>query len=140
MPQEICVPILNIRELDAKAQTKLAKQKVNAVPLHNPVRIAMNIDHIQFLQTDPLGDRFKARELEIWIEDADGQTVSSKEKVLFDSASTNMDERKRNVQIKLEGSGFDRTVSYKLIMEDTESKTKTTHSVIIDLAFEDDFF
>jgi len=27
-----------------------------------------------------------------------------------------------------------------LMMEDTESNTKTTHSVIIDLAFEDDFF
>lgn len=140
MPQEICVPVLNIRELDTKAQTKLAKQKVNAVPLNNPVRIAMNIDHIQFLQTDPLGDKFKSRELEIWIEDPDGNTVSSKEKVLFDSTSPNMEERKRNVKITLEGSGFERTISYKLMMEDTESKTKTTHSVIIDLAFEDDFF
>ena len=51
-----------------------------------------------------------------------------------------MDERKRNIQVKLEGSGFERTINYKLMIEDTESKTKVTHSVIIDLAFEDDFF
>jgi len=51
-----------------------------------------------------------------------------------------MDERKRNVHVKLEGRGFDRNISYKLVMEDAESKTKTTHSVTIDLAFEDDFF
>ncbi|ALS33268.1 hypothetical protein PTRA_a2151 [Pseudoalteromonas translucida KMM 520] len=140
MPQEICVPVLQIRELDTKAQTKHAKQKVNAVPLNNPVKIVSNIDRIKFLQTDPVGEKFKARELEIWIEDSDGKKVSSREKVLFESTSEKMDDRKRNVQIKLEGSGFDRTVSYKLMMEDTESKVKTTHSVIIDLAFEDDFF
>ncbi|MGJ8674599.1 MAG: BREX-1 system phosphatase PglZ type A [Pseudoalteromonas sp.] len=140
MPQEICVPVLHVRELDTKAQTKHAKQRVGVVPLNNPVKIVANIDRIQFLQTDPVGEKFKPRELEIWIEDPDGKTISSKDKVLFDSASDKMDERKRNIQIKLEGSGFDRTLSYKLIMEDTESKTKTTHSVIIDLAFEDDFF
>ena len=140
MPQEICVPVLQVRELDTKAQSKHAKQKVSAVPLNNPVKIVSNIDRIQFLQTDPVGAKFKARELEIWIEHPDGKKVSSREKVLFESISEKMDDRKRNVQIKLEGSGFDRTVSYKLIMEDTESKVKTTHSVIIDLAFEDDFF
>jgi uncharacterized protein (TIGR02687 family) len=140
MPQEICVPILQVRELDTKAQTKHAKQKVGVVPLNNPIKIVSNIDRIQFLQTDPIGDKFKAREIELWIEDPEGNKVSSSEKVLFDSASDKMDERKRNIQIKLEGSGFDRTISYKLMIEDTESKTKTTHSVIIDLAFEDDFF
>ena len=140
MPQEICVPVLQVRELDTKAQTKHAKQKVNAVPLNSPVKIVSNIDRIQFLQTDPVGEKFKARELEMWIEDPEGKKVSSRERVLFESTSEKMDERKRNVQIKLEGSGFDRTVSYKLMMEDTESKVKSTHSVIIDLAFEDDFF
>ncbi|GHE78376.1 BREX-1 system phosphatase PglZ type A [Thalassotalea profundi] len=140
MPQEICVPVLQVRELDTKAQTKLAKQKVGAVPLQNPIKIVSNIDRISFLQTDPVGDKFKARKLELWIEDPFGKQVSSKEEHTFDSVSEKLDERKRNIQIKLEGSGFDRTISYKLIMEDTESKTKTTHSVIIDLAFEDDFF
>jgi uncharacterized protein (TIGR02687 family) len=140
MPQEICVPILHVRELDTKAQTKHAKQKVGVVPLNNPIKIMSNIDRIQFLQTDPLGDKFKAREIELWIEDPDGNKVSSSEKVLFDSTSDKMDERKRNIQVKLEGSGFERTINYKLMIEDTESKTKVTHSVIIDLAFEDDFF
>ncbi|WP_105190021.1 BREX-1 system phosphatase PglZ type A [Pseudoalteromonas sp. T1lg48] len=140
MPQEICVPVLHVRELDSKGQTKHAKQKVSAVPLNNPVKIVSNIDRIQFLQTDPVGEKFKARELLIWIEDPGGKKVSSSERVLFESPSQNMEERKRNVQIKLEGSGFDRTVSYKLIMEDTDSKVRATHSVIIDIAFEDDFF
>ena len=140
MPQEVCVPVMHIRAIHSTLKQKQTKAKVNAVPLNNPVKIVSNIDRIQFLQTDPVGEKFKARELEIWIEDPEGKKVSSREKVLFESTSEKMDERKRNVQIKIEGSGFDRTVSYKLMMEDTESKVKTTHSVIIDLAFEDDFF
>ncbi|MEE4246083.1 MAG: BREX-1 system phosphatase PglZ type A, partial [Kangiellaceae bacterium] len=140
MPQEICVPILDIRELDTKAQSKYSKQKVNVVPLNSPIKIVSNIDRIEFLQTDPISDKYKARELVIWIEDPDGNVVSAQEKVLFEANSDNLEERKHKVQIKLEGSGFDRTISYKLVMEDCDSKVKTTHSVIIDLAFEDDFF
>jgi uncharacterized protein (TIGR02687 family) len=142
MPQEICVPLISIRELHGeKTQVQHAKQKVSVVPLKSPLRIVSNIDRIQFLQTDAVGEKFKARELEIWIEDPVGKKLSAVEKVLFDSTSTVMEERKRNVQVKLEGSGFDRTVSYKLIMKDTDtSQNINVHSVTIDLAFEDDFF
>lgn len=142
MPQEICVPLISIKELhDEKTQVKYSKQKVSVVPLKSPLRVVSNIDRIQFLQTDAVGDKFKARELEIWIEDPEGTKLSAIEKVLFDSSSTVMEERKRNVQIKLEGSGFDRTVSYKLIMKDTDaSQNINVHSISIDLAFEDDFF
>ncbi len=141
MPQEICVPILQVRELhDDKAKAKHAKQKVGVVPLNSPIKIVSNIDRIQFLQTDAIGEKFKPRELNIWIETPEGKTISGIEKVLFDSESNNMDDRKSNVQIKLEGSGFNRSSSYKLVMKDTESLNITSHTVIIDLAFEDDFF
>jgi uncharacterized protein (TIGR02687 family) len=140
MPQEICVPVMHLRAIHSTVKQKQTKQKVAVVPLNSPVKIVSNIDRIQFLQADPIGEKYKPRELQIWVEDPDGKKVSSSEKVLFDSVSDKMEERKRNVQVKLEGSGFERTISYKLIMEDTESKTKTTHSVTIDLAFEDDFF
>ena len=141
MPQEICVPVLHVRELDTKAQTKHSKQKVGVVPLNSPVRIVSNIDRIQLLQTDAVGDKFKARELELWIESPEGKRVSAVEKVLFDSTSDKLDERKRNVSVKLEGSGFDRNLSYKIILKDTDASQSTaTHTVTIDLAIEDDFF
>ncbi|BFT29923.1 BREX-1 system phosphatase PglZ type A [Alteromonas sp. D210916BOD_24] len=141
MPQEICVPVLHVRELDTKAQTKHSKQKVGVVPLNSPVRIVSNIDRIQLLQTDAVGDKFKSRELELWIESPEGVRMSAIEKVLFDSASDKLDDRKRNVSMKLEGSGFDRNLGYKLILKDTDaSQSIVTHTVTIDLAIEDDFF
>ena len=141
MPQEICVPIIDVRVLGKQAQTKFAKQKVGVVPLNSPVRIVSNIDRILLLQTDAVGDKFKARELQIWIESPEGKRISSIEVAVFDSASEKLDERKRNVPVKLEGSGFDRHLSYKLMMKDSESgELLQAHSVTIDLAIENDFF
>ncbi|TOI74446.1 hypothetical protein, partial [Vibrio parahaemolyticus] len=60
------------------------------------------------------------------------------------ATSEKQDDRKRNVVIMLNGTGFDRTVSYKLMMKDISDPTKTQelqpHSVTIDIAIEDDFF
>lgn len=141
MPQEVCVPVMSIRELDTKAQNKFAKQPVNVVPLNSPIKIVANIDRIQLLQTDAVGEKFKARELVIWIEDPAGNTVSTKEKLLFESASDKMEERKQALQITLSGTGFNRATPYKLVMLDSDTNMKyNSFSVTIDLAFEDDFF
>jgi hypothetical protein len=141
MPQEVCVPVLHIRELDTKAQTKHAKQPVNIVPLNSPIKIVANIDRIQLLQTEAVAEKYKARELSIWIEDPNGKQVSAKEKVVFDSSSDKMEERKKSLQITLNGTGFNRATAYKLVMVDTDNNMKyNSFTVTIDLAFEDDFF
>lgn len=140
MPQEIVVPVMHIRAVHSKVKDKLTKAKVQVIPLHNPIKIVSNIDSVEFLQTDAVGEHFVPREFNLWIENPAGDKVSATTKAIFDSASTVMEQRKRNIQIKLEGAGFNRAIDYKLIMEDTDNETKTTHSVIIDLAFEDDFF
>lgn len=141
MPQEICVPVLRVDHLKTQKQKTTAKQKVGVVPLGNGIRLVTLSEKIEFLQTDPINDKFKERKIELWVEDAQGNIVSNKSKVLFNSSSTNMEERKRSAIISLNGSGFERTTSYKLIMWDTEQGDKfDTHSVTIDLVIEDDFF
>lgn len=141
MPQEICVPVMHIRELDTKAQSKHARLPVNVVPLNSPIKIVSNIDRIHLLQTEAVSDKHKARELSIWIEDPTGKVVSAKEKLLFDASSDKMEERKQALSVTLNGTGFNRTTAYKLVMLDTENNMKyNSFTVTIDLAFEDDFF
>jgi uncharacterized protein (TIGR02687 family) len=141
MPQEICVPVMHVRELDIKAQTKHSKEPVGVVPLNSPIKIVANIDKLEFLQTDPVGEKHKPRQLELFIEDPNGQKVSSIEKVSFDSTSEDMSERKRTIQIALNGTGFDRAIPYRLVLwRPDEKDVYASHSVVIDLAFEDDFF
>lgn len=142
MPQEVCVPVLHVRELKTKLQqSKHIKEPVGVVPLNSPIRIVANIDKLDFLQTDPVGSKHKARMLEVYIEDPEGTKVSSVEKVTFDSTSGEMSNRKRTLQIALIGTGFDRSRAYRLILWRPEEKdVYASHSVTIDLAFEDDFF
>ena len=98
-------------------------------------------DKIQLLQTDPLSEQFKERELAIWIEDQNGNVVCNKQTITFNSSSDKVEDRKRNVVISLKGSGFERTSTYKLVFKDAEKNDHyASHSVIIDLAIEDDFF
>ena len=100
-----------------------------------------NIDKIRFIQTDPVNDNFIARQLDIYIVDADDNVVSSRETVSFDSSSAVMDERIRDVRLKLIGADFDRKISYTLILENVDTKTRyNQYAVTIDLAFQDDFF
>ncbi|MFD1006753.1 BREX-1 system phosphatase PglZ type A [Oceanisphaera ostreae] len=144
MPQEICVPVLKIRELDKKQQTKHAKERVSVVPLANPIRLVALADKIELFQASPVGKDYLARELEVWIEDPEGKVVSHKQKVMFDITSQSHEDRKRSVIIMLSGTGFDRTLSYKLMMNDITQANRPnllqSHSVIIDIAIEDDFF
>lgn len=140
MPQEICVPVLRIEHLKTAKQKTTAKQKVGVVPLSNPIRLVTLTEKIEFLQTNAVGNEFKERNLSIWIEDPEGTIVSNKAQVLFDSESNNSDDRKRNAILSLNGTGFDRTISYKLVMLDTENNDRfASHSVTIDLAIQDDF-
>ncbi|MCG9778075.1 BREX-1 system phosphatase PglZ type A [Photobacterium damselae] len=140
MPQEICVPVLRIEHLKTAKQKTTAKQKVGVVPLSNPIRLVTLTEKIEFLQTNAVGNDFKERNLSIWIEDPEGAIVSNKAQVLFDSESNNSDDRKRNAILSLNGTGFDRTTSYKLVMLDTENNDRfASHSVTIDLAIQDDF-
>lgn len=140
MPQEICVPVLRVEHLKTTKQKASAKQKVGVVPLCNGIRLVTLTDKIEFLQTNPVGDKFKERNLEFWIEDPEGNIVSTKTQIMFNSSSASSDDRCRSTIITLNGTGFDRTFSYRLVMWDTEQGDKyATHTVTIDLAIQDDF-
>lgn len=141
MPQEVCVPILHIRELQKAQVAQYAKQPVGVVVATQPIKLVNNIDKIRFIQTDAVSERFDARQLDVFIVDAAGNTVSSRETLNFDSMSKVMDERVREARLKLIGSQFDRQAAYTLVLENTATQTRyNQYAVTIDLAFQDDFF
>ncbi|MFK7777935.1 MAG: BREX-1 system phosphatase PglZ type A [Gimesia sp.] len=141
MLQEICIPILEVRELQKKQAALLEKKSVGVVLATSPIKIVNNIEKLRFIQTDAVNENFTARTLEIYIVDSIGEVVSSREFVSFDSTAKSMDERTRDVRIKLVGANFDRLTLYTLVLENTETKIRyDQHAVTIDLAFRDDFF
>lgn len=141
MLQEICVPVLHVRELQKQQAAQHEKQPVGVVAATQPIKLVNNIDKVQFIQTDAVGGQFIPRQLELVIVDQHGNEVSSRETVLFDSQGKTIDERKRVARFKLIGSNFNRNANYKLILENAATKTRySEYSVTIDLAIQDDFF
>lgn len=141
MLQEICVPVLHIKVLQKEQAAKLEKQRVGVVAAGLPIKLVNNIDKVRFIQTDPVGEQFLPRQLDVYIVDSQNHVVSSREALNFDSSSPVMDQRIREARIKLVGSSFDRLAAYSLILEDSETKTQyQQYAVTIDLAFQDDFF
>lgn len=141
MLQEICVPIIHIRELDKEQATKFEKQPVGIVVANQPIKLVSNIDKIKFIQTDAVGEQFVSRQINMFIIDSNGKEVSSRETINFDSSSKIMDERTREARLSLIGSQFDRNAQYTLILEDAKTQINySQYSVTIDLAHLDDFF
>nr|HIL76101.1 BREX-1 system phosphatase PglZ type A [Rhodospirillales bacterium] len=141
MLQEICVPVIQVKALQKEHVAKHEKQAVGVVVTNQSIKLVNNIDKISFIQTDPVGGRFIARRLDVFIIDAQGKEVSSRETINFDSSSEVMDDRTRDVKLKLIGSQFDRNAQYTLVLENVEIKTRfSQYAVTIDLAFQDDFF
>lgn len=141
MLQEICIPVVHIRELKKEQVAKYEKQRVGVVAARMPIKLVNNIDKVRFIQTDPVGEQFIPRQLEIYIIDSESHVVSSRETLNFDSSSPVMDDRTREVRLKLVGSSFDRHAPYTLVLEDSETQTRyAQYAVTIDLAFHDDFF
>ena len=141
MLQEVCVPVVSITALRRKEALQHEKKPVGVVVSSQPIKIVNNIDKLVFIQTDPVNEQFIARQLDIYILDHNNNEVSSRETVNFDGRSTVMDERTREVRLKLIGSQFDRNANYTLVLENIDTRTRyNKYSVTIDLAFQDDFF
>ncbi|MDC9724766.1 MAG: BREX-1 system phosphatase PglZ type A [Gammaproteobacteria bacterium] len=141
MLQEVCVPIIGINTLRGEKAVQNEKKTVGVIAAKQSIKIVNNIDKIRFIQTDPVNDNFVARQLDIYIIDAEGKVVSSRETLNFDSTSKVMDERVREARLKLIGADFDRNERYTLVLENVDTQTRhNQYAVTIDLAFQDDFF
>ena len=141
MLQEVCVPVVGISALRGEKALQHEQKPVGVVVSSQPIKIVNNIDKLMFIQTDPVNEQYIARQLDIYILDRKNNEVSSRETVNFDSRSKVMDERTREVRLKLIGSQFDRNANYTLVLENVDTSTRyNQYSVTIDLAFQDDFF
>ena len=141
MLQEICVPIITVRELQKEQIAKYEKMPVGVISAKQSIKFVNNIDKVSFIQTDAVNAEYNPRKLHIYIVDSNGLEVSSKETLVFGSSSSNMDERKQEATLSLIGSSFSRNNKYTLILLDADTNTEyARYDVTIDLAIQDEFF
>ena len=88
---------------------------------------------------EAVSERVKPITLKIAIYEGE-EPVTDSQTVTFDSASGNMDERKKWVNLVLKDRQYNKKTPYRLVLRDAETGIEQQSvEVIIDRAFTDDF-
>ena len=88
---------------------------------------------------EPVRERVKPITLKVAVYEGD-DPVTNIETVTFDSASGNMDERKKWVPLILRERPYEKKTRYRLVLRDADTGIEQSSvDVMIDRAFADDF-
>ncbi|MBF0099871.1 MAG: BREX-1 system phosphatase PglZ type A [Desulfobacterales bacterium] len=138
--QEIVVPLLTVTQMKGKHLEKSEINHVGISLIGTYKKIVTNISRFEFIQTDAVSERYKAKTLKISLRD--GNDLMSDEKLLtFDSASSSIEDRKKSVSLTLKtGQKFDTKKEYDLVLRNAEDDTEYDRfPLMIDIAFASDF-
>ena len=140
MLQEIVVPVITVKHLkDKKVRDKTKTKQVTVHILGTSHKITTARHRFEMIQMEPVSDRVKPITLKVAVYEGD-EPVTNVETVIFESASDNMDERKKWVQLTLQDRQYDKKTAYRLVLRDAETGVEQESAdVIIDRAFTDDF-
>lgn len=139
MPQEVIVPVVQVRELEGKAAIKEAVKRVDVSILGSNRKIVNTLQKFEFIQVEKVTERALPRVLVFSLRDGD-MLISNEVLVTFDSTSDSMEERKRPVKLMVKKGAYDKAREYALVLRDPETQIEYDRiPVTIDLAFINDF-
>lgn len=139
MPQEIVVPVLTVRHARGKSAQETKIKPVAVQVLGSNHRITTTKHRFQLIQMDAVSERVKAIKLKVAVYEGD-ETVSNTATVTFDSASANIEDRKKWINLVLQDRKYSKKTAYRLVLRDAETGIEhQSVEVIIDKAFTDDF-
>jgi uncharacterized protein (TIGR02687 family) len=139
MPQEIVVPVLTVKHVRGKSAQETKVKPVTVQVLGGNHRITTARHRFQLIQMEPVGERVKPITLKVAVYEGE-EPVTNIETVTFDSASSNMDERKKWVNLVLQDRQYSKKTPYRLVLRDAATGIEQQSvEVVIDRAFTDDF-
>jgi uncharacterized protein (TIGR02687 family) len=139
MLQEVVVPVLTVRHVRGKGSEE-TKTKLAAVHvLGNKHRITTPRHRFELIQTEAVSERVRPVTLKVAVYEGT-EPVTNVETVSFDSKSSDVDERKKWVQLVLKDRPYDKKTIYRLVLRDADSGVECESvDVVIDRAISDDF-
>ena len=139
MPQEVLIPLVTVTQLRGLHAEGSHSEKVQVQVLGSNHKITTPKHRFEIIQTEPVGERREAVTLRAAVYEG-AQAVTSVETIHFDSASDNLEERKKSIRLELGSGPFDKSKAYQLVLRDAESDAEVQSvPVVIDRSFEDDF-
>jgi uncharacterized protein (TIGR02687 family) len=138
--QEVTVPLLHYKHVRASKGDSGASQKTSLQITAASRRITNTRFSLTILQTQPVGERVRAREVSVGFYDAQGKPVTEERVVLLSSAAEAASARQQTLRFSVTEANPDRTKTYYLVVRDTEDSLELVReSWSISLAITDDF-
>jgi uncharacterized protein (TIGR02687 family) len=139
MLQEIVVPVVTVKHIRGKSAQETKIKQVTVQVLGTSHRITTPQHRFQLIQMEPVSERVKPITLKVAVYEGE-EAVTDIQTVKFDSASANLDERKKWVNLVLKDRQYNKKTRYRLVLRDAETGIEQQSvDVIIDRAITDDF-
>jgi uncharacterized protein (TIGR02687 family) len=139
MPQEIVVPVVTVKHIRGKSAQETKIKLVTVQMLGTNHRITTPQHRFQLIQMEPVSERVKPITLKVAVYEGE-EPVTDIQTVKFDSASGNLDDRKKWVNLVLKDRQYSKKTPYRLVLQDAETGIEQQSvEVIIDRAITDDF-
>jgi uncharacterized protein (TIGR02687 family) len=139
MPQEVVVPVVTVKHVRGKSAQETKTKPVTVQVLGTSHRITTAFCRFQLIQMEPVSERVKPVTLKVAVYEGE-EPVTDIQTVKFDSASGNLDERKRWVRLVLKERQYSKKTPYRLVLRDADTGIEQQSvEVVIDRAFTDDF-
>lgn len=139
MPQEIVVPVITVKQIRGKSAQDTKSKLVSVHVLGSAHRITAAYHRFTLMQMEQVSDRVKPVTLRVGVYDGD-QPVTDIQKLRFDSESSSLDDRKKEVRLALKDGTYDKKKPFRLVLTDADTGIEQQRvEVIIDRTFTDDF-
>ena len=138
-PQEMLVPVLDIKMDRGKQETKSAEITLVSVIQ----KITNSVTPMEFIQTEPVSDTVKPAKYKLYFVSEDGEKISNENILIADSRDPDPGKRRYRQRFTFKNKKYDNGKQYYLVVMDITdenfAKEAFRHPVIMDMMFSDDF-
>ncbi|MCW7555577.1 BREX-1 system phosphatase PglZ type A [Endozoicomonas gorgoniicola] len=142
MPQEVVVPVLNVKQLKGKHAEGAVSRTTGVTVMGQNFRISTLRYRFQLVQTESVSERVKPLTIKVGLYDlSSGQEpVSNVEMLKLSSTSSSLDDKLQTLWLTLKNRDYDSQGQYALVIHNAETGVEEARvSVTINLAFGMDF-
>lgn len=135
-PQEIIVPLLEVKVERGKKETTIAELAL--VSLTN--KITNLITTLDFVQKEPISDLVKEAQYRVYFISDNNEQISNENIIIADKKDKDSTKRIFRLRFSFKNKQYNKSNKYYLVAYDDKNNLEVfRHEIIMDIAFSDDF-
>lgn len=135
-PQEMLVPMLDVKVEKGKKETSLAEIALVSLT----TKITNLITTLDFVQTEPVSDIVKETSYRVFFVSENNEKISNENIVIADKKDKDTTKRMFRLRFNFKNKQYNKSRKYYLVAYDDKNGIEVLrHEIVMDIAFADDF-